>query len=275
MKFLKQLLFPLILVSSVPCVTLGIGSFNEKSNVSSNKQNIRSIMKVIGRAIESELAFVDANCQMAYKESELVNIDLDQAEQFYQQRLPILVAKVSNAIKFELTKKQQTIVINLLHNLNILSTFTFDDLMKIAEGCSTYAKRKAFEGALKKYESDYYLKNSKVTDLTQEEKILRMREIEKIDLHNEVFNLQKKFMCYCSYLDDISSTMDIDLGNDNAALSFQRCCYCLGLAIAMPSVVFQDFYFFPGWDENFEKVAKIFCVINKVSSALLKEIEQQ
>ena len=142
MNFLKQLLFLLVLVSPIICGSLAIADEPPIMSMISDdrKQDIGSIVKVIGKAVESELAFinVDANADKEKKgficnAVNIVDIDLAKVEQFLQQKLPVIVARVSNAVKHDLTKNQQTIVIDLLHNLESLSSFTKDDFVKMTK----------------------------------------------------------------------------------------------------------------------------------------------
>ncbi len=268
MNFLKQLLFLLVLVAPITCMSRAIP--NEPIFMSmmsdDHKQDISSIVKVIGKALESELTFINVDDD----KDDAFNQDVDyliQAGQFLQQKLPVIVTKVSNAVKHDLTKNQQAIVIDLLHNLQTLSAFIRDNFMVMAEGYSVYEENKALEKhapeLVKKIE------DSRSKDLTQEEYILLTKELEEVDLHNESFNLWKRFMCQCCYVIDIGFMANIDLGDDKSALPLQKCCMHLAQVIAL---VFNDV---PGWEKEFEKTANIFLMVNSLSSALLQSIENQ
>jgi len=131
MNFLKQALFLLVLVAPITCMPVTISNIHFPVS-DDRKQDIFSIVKVIGKAVESELASINFGDNID-KENGEVNIDLAKAEQFLQQKLPVIVTKVSNVVKHGLTKNQQTIVIDLLHNLQSLSSFTKDELVKMAK----------------------------------------------------------------------------------------------------------------------------------------------
>ncbi len=263
MIFLKQLRFFLVLSGLFTCIST--------HTLDNHSQDVISILKVIGKAVESELAFIDID-------DDQDDVDLIQVGQSLQQKLPIIVTKVSNAVKHDLTKNQQAIVIDLLHNLQTLSAFTINDLMEMEERCSTYAKREADNKAFEKYvpkKLKEKFDDCRSRNGVQEEYILLTKELEKVDFHNESFNLLTKFMCQCCYIIDIDLMTKVDLGDDKLALPLQKCCRYLAEAIAFPFAVFNDFYFFPGWEKEFEKTGNMFLMVNSLSSALLKSIENQ
>ena len=275
MNFSKQLLFLLVLVGPITC--LPVTTPDMPFPISDDrKQDIISIVKVIGKTVESELTSINFD-DNADKENRAVSIDIDlaKAEQFLQQKLPVITAKVSNAVKHNLTENQQTIVIDLLHNLKSLSSFTKDDFVKMTkvgehmENFNKYIPEELNEklGELTKKMDD----RTRVCSLEEfEEFILIMKEFEKVDLHNESFNLLKRFICQCCYVHDIELMADIDLGGDKSALPLQKCCRYLADAILI--VLSYDFSV---WKEDFEKIANIFLMANSLSSALLKSIENQ
>ncbi len=285
MNFLKQLLFFLVLVCPITCMPATMPGMPFPIS-DDRKQDIFSILKVIGKAVESELAFI--NVDVNQDEIGLINIDQVQAEQFFQQKLPVIVTKVSNAVKHTLTKNQQTIVINLLHNLQSLSSFTKDDFVKMTkvdwehmEDDNKYIPEELnekFKELAKKMDNRHKMGNRYI-DFSLEEFILMRKELGKIDFHDESFNLLIRFMNLIIYVWDLGLMAKIDLGSDKAALPLQKCCEYLGRVIRC--VVKAD-CFSPGcqcmrysWEKAFEKIANIFCVVNRLSSALLKSIENQ
>jgi len=188
--------------------------------------------------------------------------------------LPTIVSKVSNAVKHDLTKNQQAIVINLLHDFQNLSTATTtDDLMMMAGAYSTYERRERMQKALEKYAPGLC---ERMTNSQQEELILVIKELEKIDLHNKPFNLFLRFMCQCAcFTPDIDLMARIDFCGNKSALFLQKCCKHVVRTITIPFVVFNDCYFFRGWQKEFEKFGSMFLVLNPFSSALLKSIKHQ
>ncbi len=257
MYFFKQLIFFLVLSGSFTCISI--------HTLDNHNQDIISILKVIGKAIESELSLVNIDDGQD-------DADWIQVGQFLQQELPIIVAKVSNAVKHDLTKNQQAIVIDLLHNCQNLSVITIDDLMVIAKAIDDLEKEYSRECLLKAAEK--YIPEKILVNIfypggeapTREEQILMTKELEKIDLHNKSFNLLLRFLCQGSYLMiDIDLITKIDLCGDKSALPLQKCCEYVGRTMERALVV--------GWEKDLEKIGRAFLVLNPLSNALLKSIK--
>lgn len=237
------------------------------------KQDRDIILRVFGKSVETELAPFELYEQI--NDIDLSDIDYDRVGQFIEQNLASMVTKITHAIQRHLTSQQKAMVVDLLNNLYSITTTTTEELMIMAESCSTYEKREEGNNALMRYAPKLTQKiiAARTSDLTQEEFIALCKELEQVDLHDPLFNLNKNFMCKCSYIGDLDLMTNIDVSDDESALSLQICLKHFMQTIALPYVVFNDFYFFPGWEEEFKNIGAMFALVNTVFSALLEAIE--
>jgi len=253
-------------------VVLGIclptqGFFDERPD-EKHSQNIKTILKEVGNAVAVELGSISK--QIPNKDNG--DIDLDQVERLIKQELPVIKTKIAHVVTHDLTKEQGSLVINLLENCKVLSETTVNDLMLMAQASSTYERREASKRAVEKY-CPKKLKTQLDQNTSVEVKDQLYKELESVDLRDVSFNTLKNFMCKYCYVEDIHWMAVVDLDNDKEALLVQRCCIYIVEKIAYPFVVFNDFYFFPGWEHEFKKVGKVFLIMNTICGELLEAIK--
>ena len=113
MNFLKQLLFLLVLVSPVTCVPTDMPNECPLTISDDLKQGFSSIGKIIGKALEGEF-----DLDLVPRNGTLLDIDVNSVEvkQFFQQKLPVIADKFSNAVN-ALPKDEQSVVIMVLRDL--------------------------------------------------------------------------------------------------------------------------------------------------------------
>ncbi len=203
-----------------------------------HSQNITAIFKEIGKAVAVELNHILYH--ITPNEDYFFPIDLDQVEKLINQELPAIKTKIAHVTTHDLTKEQRALVINLLENCKALSATTVDDLMLMAQILMSF----------KTGPSDY-------TEAS----------------FNNAF---KKIMVWnYVYIDNISLMVEaeVDLNDDKQALLVQQCCIHILSKIVMPFHVFNNFDFLPGWEREFEKVGKVFLIMNTICSELLEAIK--
>ena len=245
---------------------LAIGIDTIAKQPKTHKKDVVTIVRVLNKALEAEFAYIN---EQVYSDTDLVEID-----QIIKQRLEIIKSAFAHAVKHDLTSDQRTFVINLLQSLKAISATTTNDLMLMAEVRLVEGRSEAMDEASEKYCPQ--LMQKKPEDCTVQERIAWLKEWQKIDLHDESFNLLKNFMCQCAYLDkDVNFIVTIDSEEDEVSGFIQKSFILVGQAIVFPFVVFNDLYFVNGWQEKFKQSGDIFAILNIVSSALLDAIDQK
>jgi len=111
-------------------------------------------------------------------------------------------------------------------------------------------------------------------EATWQQRIAWIKKFEKVDLGHLPCNTLKSFMCKAFYLMlmDLHLMVIVDIDYEDVLL--QKYILCLQDAIALPLAVFNDFYFFPGWEDEFKKTGDLFVTINILCTQLLEAIEQ-
>lgn len=218
-----------------------------------HEQNIARIVEIFDKALCVELASIDSQVS-----ENRVAIDITGVE-----------TKFAYAFKNELTPEQQTLVLNVLKNLKAISLTTIDDLMLMAKVQTCDVDEKA----LKKYAPEVWRKMemNQSREMSDADRLALYRELEKVDFGSVAATTLIRFMCKSSYLEDLDAMVNVNVSNKQ--LLFQKYLYPVVRAIALPCVVLNDSYFFPGWEEKFEESAKVFYGVHNISIMLLKEIE--
>jgi hypothetical protein len=245
---------------------------SESCDECAHNENILTIVKVLDKALEVEFGHI---AEQMPKDTDLDHVNLVQLDRLIKQELEAIKTKVAYAVQHNLTQEQRALVINLLRNLKDLSMVTTDDLLLMAERCLTDGVDSALAVAVKKHcpkELIEKLENHRGLGFTSVLK--EVQEFEKVDLGDASFNVLKNFMCKCCYVEDVCWMATVDI-YDNQRISLQQCFYYMGRRIAAPFVMFNDFCFFPGWQDELKKTGDLFVIINIVCSQLLEAIDQQ
>ncbi|MBI2774421.1 hypothetical protein HYX58_00215 [Candidatus Dependentiae bacterium] len=221
-----------------------------------SNQDLIVIFNVLGKAVEAEINQIDSQIT---KE----NRDFASINRIIKQKLPTIKTKSVHAFQHDLTQNQRTKLVNILQDLRDLSVTTADDLMIMAK-VSTEDREAMNESLKKRYP------NGIGSYFSQGQAGIRKFEKE-VDLGNPSFNMITRFMCKCGYLDELSELRRIEI--ENAA--WQRCYEYAMNAIALPFVAFNDLYFFPGWQQEFQKSGNTFAIMNTVCTALLEAVDQK
>jgi hypothetical protein len=239
MHFFKKAIYGLMFVGASLCAN--------------PQQDVVTILQRLGNAISDELSRAPEN-------------DVAQVKQFVERELPAIKTKVAYAAKHDLTKTQRATLLHVLQNCKKLAAYTTDDLMKMAEVCSTAKGREALNKAFEVHFS------KKLVDKVSKEDI---EKIEKADLGNPSFNLLKNYMCAIGYMNDESEALALaDLAGYCNEVRLQQICIEAGTKFAVPFVVFNDQYFFPGWQDAFKEVGQYFAIMHVICSQLIEAIEQ-
>lgn len=180
-----------------------------------HSQNIANILKIVGKAIQTELGSIN-------KQASKEDIDLAQVGKLIEQELPAIKTKIARVVMHDLTKEQRDLVIDLLKNCKALSATTVDDLMLMAQASSTYERREAMNKATQQYCPRDLAMRLQSGDITSAERIQLYKEFEKIDLHDASFNATKNFMCKSCCVEDISLMATVDLNGEKQALLVQQ-----------------------------------------------------
>lgn len=226
------------------------------------------IVKVFGKAFDQELNSIDTEQTKDTKQN------FNEVEQYITQNINSITAKLYHIITHELTEAQQTYMLNLLKDLHALSSTTLEELMLMADACSTYAKRREGNKLLEIYAPKLAQKIKNRSECNRAQILELTRELETVDVHDTPQNLLTRFMCKCCYVYDLALMERIDIGTCQSALHLQRCLrYYINDQIAFPFVVFNDFYFAPGWKKEFKQSAHMFHIINMITGAVLLQLD--
>jgi len=267
MKFFKKSLFLFVLAWSTTCTPMTVSD--------DHKQNIISILKIIGNAIKDELSFINNTSLTNDDDNEWVfndQVNWIEVGKIIQQKLPVITRKVSNAVKYDLTPDQRVIVIDFLRSIKPVFSFTPADIFKMGE-------EKESEDALERCAPGLAEKLENLDTLTLEEKILLVKKLKEIDTLSESFKLSTEFYCFASHIDSLDIITDVvkgvDLGDDKPALRLRKCCICLVMSLAILFTCHNGDCFGPEeiWITLFtDTIPNLFTVVNLLSNSLLESI---
>jgi hypothetical protein len=239
----------------------------EAMELSEHDKNLQIALQTISKAAESELTQIKAmfsdeewNQHHPFSRVEVILKRNEGVKEQFATAMP----KIVYAINHDLSKEQRDIVVNLLYNLKALSACsTTNDLMLAANVCLTYDGRAQFNKAC-----DAYFQNEQKSANSA----ARVKQLDKADLKNVEFNALKNYMCKASALEGFSRVRHFKF-DDITGTFMQQYLESIGAIIALPFVVFNDFYFFSGWELAFKQCAEVFTSVNQACDQLLMAIK--
>ncbi len=268
-KKLRYLFVFIVFVICLPMYSVE-DRFDEK-----HTKNTTTTLKIVGKAISVELDRITQ--QIKNKDIDNKDINLEFVEELIKEEFSSIKTKIAHVVTHDLTKEQYDFVINILERCVSLFDTTVDDLKLMAQAILPHKGCKTFKEAFEKYCPKALTDNIHNQSNTFRMRVQLFKKLAKVDLRDIAFNNIKNFICKCGCLEDMCLMATVDLNDDKQALIVQWCCNYIVMVMAVPFAVFSGFTspcsVCCDLKYEFERVGKIFLIMNTICGELLEAIK--
>lgn len=222
-------------------------------------QDLQRVTKFFDTILTQEAEQMDRQITPSLSDEQFLSLALHYRD--------IFVMRCKDTFYQELTTNQQEIALRLLTALNRLAQTTTQDLMEMTTVHDNAEQFNRYNAAFEQYYRNHCGNVDDCKHLNPRQVAVVLDKIMCMETGNKRYDTVIRFMCNCAYVNDLCELMHYE--QERTATVLQLCFAPVIEAIGSTFVLFNDNYYYQGWQEQFVRNGAIFAHMHSVTQPLL------